>query len=69
MQNFQDIFESRKRSFISTFPIYMTVPLKNRLLFCESYFYFFLLYSFTFFRFSVTGVNNYTRPLSVEYSR
>ena len=27
MRNFQDTFETRKRSFISTFLIYMTVPL------------------------------------------
>ena len=27
MRNFQDTFETRKRSFISAFSIYMTVPL------------------------------------------
>ena len=29
MQNFQDIFKTRKRSFISAFSICMTVPLKG----------------------------------------
>ena len=29
MRNYQDIFETRKRSFISTFSICMTVPLRN----------------------------------------
>ena len=29
MRNFQDTFETRKRSFISTFSICMTVPLKK----------------------------------------
>ena len=29
MQNFQDTFEPRKRSFISAFSICMTVPLKG----------------------------------------
>ena len=29
MRNFQDTFETRKRSFISTFSICMTVPLKG----------------------------------------
>ena len=28
MRNFQDTFETRKRSFISAFSIYITVPLK-----------------------------------------
>ena len=28
MRNFQDTFKTRKRSFISTFSICMTVPLK-----------------------------------------
>ena len=31
MRNFQDTFETRKRSFISTFSICMTVPLKEEL--------------------------------------
>ena len=30
MQNFQDTFKTRKRSFISTFSIRMTVPLSKR---------------------------------------
>ena len=30
MQNFQDVFETRKRSFINAFSICMTVPLKSR---------------------------------------
>ena len=29
MRNFQDTFETRKRSFISAFAICMTVPLKH----------------------------------------
>ena len=29
MQNFQDSFETHKRSFTSTFPICMTVPLRS----------------------------------------
>ena len=29
MRNFQETFETRKRSFISAFSICMTVPLKN----------------------------------------
>ena len=29
MQKFQDTFETCRRSFISTFSIYMTVPLRN----------------------------------------
>ena len=29
MRNFQDAFETSKRSFISAFSIYMTVPLKS----------------------------------------
>ena len=29
MQNFQDTFETGKRSFISAFSIYMTVPLNQ----------------------------------------
>ena len=29
MQNFQDTFETRKRSLINTFSICMTVPLKT----------------------------------------
>ena len=29
MRNFHDIFETRKWSFISAFPISMTVPLKS----------------------------------------
>ena len=29
MQSFQDTFETRKRSFISAFSIYMTVPLSG----------------------------------------
>ena len=29
MRNFQDTFETRKRSFISAFLIYMTVPLSS----------------------------------------
>ena len=29
MQNFQDIFETRRRSFISIFSICMNVPLKS----------------------------------------
>ena len=32
MQYFRDIFETHKRSFISAFSIYMTVPLNNVLL-------------------------------------
>ena len=32
MRNFQDIFETRKRSFISAFSICMTVPLKKWLM-------------------------------------
>ena len=28
MQNFQDIFETRKRSFINSFSIFITVPLR-----------------------------------------
>ena len=31
MQNFQDIFETRKRLIISVFPICMIVPLKSTL--------------------------------------
>ena len=34
MWNFQDIFETRKRSFISTFSICMTVPLREITLHC-----------------------------------
>ena len=30
MQNFQDTFKTRKRSFISAFSIFMTVPLKYK---------------------------------------
>ena len=30
MQNFQDTFETRKRSFISAFSISMTLPLRNK---------------------------------------
>ena len=30
MRNFQDTFETRKRSFISTFSICMTVPLSKK---------------------------------------
>ena len=30
MQNFQDTFETRKRSFVSAFSIYMTLPLSNK---------------------------------------
>ena len=33
MQNFQDILETRQRSFISAFSICMTVPLKESLVF------------------------------------
>ena len=29
MRNFQDTFETRKRSYISAFPVCMTVPLKH----------------------------------------
>ena len=29
MRNFQDTFETRKRSFISAFSIFMTVPLRR----------------------------------------
>ena len=32
MRNFQDIFETRKRSFFSAFSIYMTVPLSKNIL-------------------------------------
>ena len=31
MRNFQDTFETRKRSFISAFSICMTVPLRSKL--------------------------------------
>ena len=34
MRNFQDTFETRKRSFISTFSICMTVPLMENFIFC-----------------------------------
>ena len=38
MRNFQDTFETRKRSFISTFSICMTVPFKQaQLLFCGEF--------------------------------
>ena len=33
MQNFQDIFETHKRSLISAFKIWMTVPLKGSIFF------------------------------------
>ena len=46
MRNFQDMFETRKRSNISASSIYMTVPLKHLLLFeisarkiCENFVY------------------------------
>ena len=36
MQNFQDTFETRKRSFISAFSICMTVPLTLVNYFCKN---------------------------------
>ena len=43
MQNFQDTFKTRKRSFISAFSIFMTVPLKYK--------YFVYNENFTFYNF------------------
>ena len=37
MRNFQDIFETRKQSFISAFSICMTVPLKSSIMLKLSY--------------------------------
>ena len=37
MQNFQYTFETRKRSFISTFLICMTVPLKDLIFFAVNH--------------------------------
>ena len=38
MRNFQDTFETRKRSFISAFSICMTVPIKHvKLIISENY--------------------------------
>ena len=34
MQNFQDTFETRKRSFISAFSVCMTVPLNMKFIEC-----------------------------------
>ena len=38
MRNSQDTFEVRKRSFISTFSIYMTVPLQAEVIYFHEYF-------------------------------
>ena len=36
MQIFQDTFEKRKQSFISAFPISMTVPLSSKFIRCQA---------------------------------
>ena len=47
MQNFQNIIEICKQSFISAFSIYMTVPLNNALVTIFFYYQFFAVFCIT----------------------
>ena len=49
MRNFQDTFETHKRSFINAFSICMTVPLSNKKSKLLFYFYFFSKFIFSTF--------------------